>query len=119
MKLRTVQTHSAITLDALLDISDTQIIKVSADGFWILTWSKQTWTPIPNQPGWEQCEFKHECSGWGKPREFVAVRVEKEQKPSEQHELFQTTVWGDDSHICTETSTSPTFRDTSIPTSFG
>nr|VFJ87247.1 MAG: TIR domain-containing protein [Candidatus Kentron sp. H]VFJ88899.1 MAG: TIR domain-containing protein [Candidatus Kentron sp. H]VFJ95135.1 MAG: TIR domain-containing protein [Candidatus Kentron sp. H] len=119
LKLRTVQTHSAITLDALLDIGDAQIIEVSADGSRILTWSKQTWTPIPNQPGWEQCEFEHECSGWGKPREFVAVRVEKEQKPSEQQELFQTTVWGDDSYICTETSTSPTFRDTSIPTSFG
>ncbi len=50
---------------------------------------KQTWTPIPNHPGWEQCEFEHECAGWGKTRRFVAVRVEKEAKPSEQQELFE------------------------------
>ncbi|VFN05756.1 MAG: Transposase DDE domain group 1 [Candidatus Kentron sp. G] len=49
---------------------------------------KQVWTPIPNQPGWEQCEFEHECSGWGKPRRFVAVRVEEEKQPSKQQELF-------------------------------
>nr|VFJ65813.1 MAG: Transposase DDE domain group 1 [Candidatus Kentron sp. DK] len=64
---------------------------------------KQTWIPIPNQPGWEQCEFKHECAGWGESRRFVAVRVEKkEEKPSQQQELFQTKQYDYFCYVLTE-----------------
>ncbi len=49
---------------------------------------KQVWTSVAGQPGWEQCEFQHECSGWGRPRHFVAVRIEVEEKPSAQQKLL-------------------------------
>ena len=49
---------------------------------------KQTWTSVAGQPGWEQCEFQHECSGWEKSRHFVAVRIEVEEKPSAQQKLL-------------------------------
>lgn len=38
---------------------------------------QQEWPPVPDHPGWEQCEFQHEYSGWGKSRRFVAVRIKK------------------------------------------
>jgi hypothetical protein len=50
---------------------------------------KQEWTEIPDKPGWEQCVFQHECSGWGKSRRFVAVRSEQEEKPEAQLKLME------------------------------
>jgi len=50
---------------------------------------KQEWTEIPDKPGWEQCVFQHECSGWGKSRSFVAVRSEQEEKPEAQLKLME------------------------------
>ncbi len=49
---------------------------------------RQVWTEIPGQLGWEQCEFYHECSGWGKSRRFLAVRIEQKEKPGVQPRLF-------------------------------
>lgn len=35
---------------------------------------KQYWSPVPGQPGWEQCEFYYQANGWKTKRLFVAVR---------------------------------------------
>jgi hypothetical protein len=48
----------------------------------------QEWTSIPDNPGWEQCEFQHKCSSWEKTRRFVAVRVEQEEKPEAEPKLL-------------------------------
>lgn len=49
----------------------------------------QQWTPVKNQPGWEQCEFQHMCGTWNRSRRFVAVRqVNEEKTKSAQQNLF-------------------------------
>jgi hypothetical protein len=63
---------------------------------------KQDWTAIPGHPGWEQCEFYYACSGWGKTRHFVAVRIEQEDKPGAQPELFDINVYKYFCYVTTE-----------------
>lgn len=46
----------------------------------------QVWTAVPGKPGWEQCEFQYECSGWGILRRFVALRIEKKDDKKESQE---------------------------------
>ena len=36
---------------------------------------QQTWRKVRGQKGVEMTEFLHKCSGWKKPRRFVAIRV--------------------------------------------
>jgi len=85
------RSDSGFFVGSLLELLESRkhgyLVKVKLKNFKELM-GKQVWTPIPNQSGWEQCQFEHECSGWKKPRRFVAVRVEKEQAPSKQQELF-------------------------------
>jgi hypothetical protein len=63
---------------------------------------KQVWDPIPDHPGWEQCQFEHQCAGWKKARRFVAVRVEKEGKHSKQRELFESKCYDYFCYVSTE-----------------
>lgn len=34
----------------------------------------QTWSKVRNQSDYEQAQFKHKCNGWGKERQFLAIR---------------------------------------------
>ncbi|NBS27186.1 MAG: IS1380 family transposase, partial [Gammaproteobacteria bacterium] len=45
---------------------------------------KQNWKSIESHPGWECCEFQHQCGNWEKPRRFVAVRQRSQPKPKKQ-----------------------------------
>ncbi len=62
----------------------------------------QVWTPIPCQPGWEQCEFQHKCSGWGESRRFAAVRIEKEEKAGAQLTLLNVKCYDYFCYVTTE-----------------
>lgn len=63
---------------------------------------QQEWSSIDDQPGWEECEFQHECSGWGKPRHFVAVRIEVEEKPTAQRKLLDIKLYKYFCYVTTE-----------------
>lgn len=45
---------------------------------------KQSWQSITGQPGWESCEFQHQCGNWEQSRRFVAVRQQAAPKPKKQ-----------------------------------
>ncbi len=52
--------------------------------------TSQFWQPIAGQPGWEFCEFWHQCGTWDTTRRFVAVRQEKKKDPKDKRgELFE------------------------------
>jgi hypothetical protein len=54
------------------------------------------WRPSPNTDADEQCEFRYQPEGWKKAYRFVALRYEKERKPSpgvEQYQLFETSAY--------------------------
>lgn len=89
-------------LMALLDsLGHGYLIKVKLKGL-VSLMEKQDWTAIPGHPGWEQCEFYYACSGWGKTRHFVAVRIEQEDKPGAQPELFDINVYEYFCYVTTE-----------------
>ena len=78
----------------LLDLLDTKghgyLIKVNLKNL-IPLLTGQNWTPIKNQPDWEQCEFQHSCGGWSRSRRFVAVRMKKPKKvTTAQSDLWET-----------------------------
>ena len=76
-------------LDLLEKYGHGYLIKVKLKGLKQLLMAQQ-WTPIPKQPGWEQCVFMHQCGTWSKARLFMAVRREKPTKASPQGTLFET-----------------------------
>lgn len=63
-------------LEFLESLGHGYLIKVKLKNLVALL-ARQIWTAVPGQPGWEQCVFYHECSGWGKSRRFVAVRIKQ------------------------------------------
>lgn len=75
-------------LDLLEKYGHGYLIKVKLKGLKQLLMAQQ-WTPIPKQPGWEQCVFMHQCGTWSKARLFMAVRREKPTKASPQGSLFE------------------------------
>ena len=58
------------------------LIKVKLKGLNALL-DRQDWQTIHGQPGWQQCEFTHQCNRWSRVRRFLAVR-RLQQKP-EKH----------------------------------
>ena len=54
----------------------------------------QHWAAIQGQPGWEQCEFQHECGGWSRSRRFTAIRMRKPKK----EDMPQSDLWGTEEH---------------------
>jgi len=50
---------------------------------------QQTWLPVHGKPGWEECEFFYTCHGWKKARRFLALRQERDEKPSPQRKLLE------------------------------
>ena len=49
------------------------LIKVKLKGLTSLL-DQQSWQEIDKAPGWQQCEFIHQCGTWSRGRRFVAVR---------------------------------------------
>jgi hypothetical protein len=65
---------------ALFDLLDQYghgyLVKVKLKGLNELLYA-QSWEPVLDTPGWEQCSFWHRCSTWSVSRRFVAVRRER------------------------------------------
>ena len=69
------------------------LIKVKLKGLASLL-DKQSWQTIPHCPGWQQCEFTHQCGTWSRRRRFVAVRqLKKSSCDSPQKALFTDPVY--------------------------
>ncbi|HIP83159.1 MAG TPA: IS1380 family transposase [Desulfocapsa sulfexigens] len=75
-------------LDLLEKYGHGYLIKVSFKGLNKLLIAQQ-WTPVPGQPGWEQCTFIHQCAPWSTGRLFMAVRLEKPADPDAPATLFE------------------------------
>jgi len=75
-------------LDLLEKYGHGYLIKVSFKGLNKLLIAQQ-WTPVPGQPGWEQCTFIHQCAPWSAARLFMAVRLEKPADPDAPATLFE------------------------------
>jgi hypothetical protein len=72
---------SGFFVGALMDLLDLRghgyLIKVKLRNLAQLM-AQQYWTPVRNQPGWEQCEFQYRANDWTQARFFVAVRCRKD-----------------------------------------
>ena len=78
------------------------LIKVKLKGLAALM-DQQSWRPISNCPGWQQCEFAHQCGSWSRSRRFVAVRrLKKEQHGNAQETLFHDPVYDFFCYVTTE-----------------
>ena len=60
-------------LDLLEDRGCLYLIKVKMKNLETLL-SGKTWKKIRNVAGFESTEFEYQCTGWSKPRRFVAIR---------------------------------------------
>ncbi len=73
-----VRADSAFFDGALLDLLESKdcqyLIKVNLRGLTALL-EKQSWRKIAGRPGYESTKFEYKCTGWSKPRTFVAVRL--------------------------------------------
>lgn len=69
--------------DFLESKRSTYIVKVNLKGLVSLLES-QSWRKAKNKPGYETAEFTYACTGWKKPRRFVAVRevIESQANPN-------------------------------------
>ena len=78
------------------------LIKVKLKGLAGLL-DKQAWHAVPNTPGWQQCEFIHQCGTWSRGRRFVAVRrLKKEKNDSIQAQLLTEPVYDYFCYVTTE-----------------
>lgn len=88
-----VRADSAFFDGALLDLLESKgcqyLIKVNLRGLTALL-EKQSWRKIAGRPGYESAKFEYKCSGWSKPRTFVAVRLLTEEM-AEEGALFEST----------------------------
>ena len=64
------------------------LIKVKLKGLVSLL-ETQKWQKVKGQPGWEGCEFSHQCETWSTSRKFMAVRREKEEELKGMATLFE------------------------------
>lgn len=51
--------------------------------------ASQHWVAVSGHPGWEQCEFRHQCGTWSKSRQFVALRQAQTPEATAQPLLFE------------------------------
>jgi hypothetical protein len=77
------------------------LIKVKLKGLASLL-DKQDWQAIPKCPGWEQCEFLHQCGQWSRPRRFVAVRRPATVDNGPQKSLLTEPVYVSFCYVTTE-----------------
>jgi Transposase DDE domain. len=73
-------------LALLEDLGHGYLVKVKLRNL-VSLMAKQVWSPVLDHPGWEQCEFLHECEGWGKARLFLALRIEKQDDEAQKRLL--------------------------------
>jgi len=73
-----VRADSAFFNGVFLDLLESKgalyLVKVKMKNLTTLL-SGQKWGKVKNMPGFEASEFEYKCSGWTKPRRFVAVRI--------------------------------------------
>ena len=100
-----VRADSGYFVGALLDLLDAYghgyLIKVKLKNLVALL-TRQQWTAIAGQPGWEQCTFDYRCGDWKITRRFVAVRQRQPQKESPQLDLLETTEYDYFCYVTTE-----------------
>jgi hypothetical protein len=100
-----VRADSGYFVGALLDLLDAYghgyLIKVKLKNLVALL-TRQQWTAIAGQPGWEQCTFDYRCGEWKITRRFVAVRQRQPQKESPQLDLLETTEYDYFCYVTTE-----------------
>ena len=78
------------------------LIKVKLKGLAALL-DQQSWQSVSNNPGWQQCEFIHQCGTWSCGRRFVAVRCsKKERNDNAQETLFTDPVYDYFCYVTTE-----------------
>ena len=78
------------------------LIKVKLKGLAGLL-DQQAWHAVPNTPGWQQCEFIHQCGSWSRGRRFVAVRrLKREDNDSIQAQLLTEPVYDYFCYVTTE-----------------
>ena len=75
-------------LDFLEERGHGYLIKVKLKGLVSLL-ETQKWQKVKGQPGWEGCEFSHQCKTWRRSRKFMAVRREKEEELKGMATLFE------------------------------
>jgi hypothetical protein len=89
-----VRADSGYFVGALLDLLDAYghgyLIKVKLKNLSALL-TRQQWTAIAGQPGWEQCTFDYRCGDWQATRGLVAVRQPLPKEESPQLDLLETT----------------------------
>jgi hypothetical protein len=56
-------------LEFLDELGHGYLIKVKLKNLLSLM-EQQNWTSVRNQPGWEQCEFEYQATGWYQARFF-------------------------------------------------
>jgi hypothetical protein len=89
-------------MDWLDQNSHGYLIKVKLKGLVPLL-DKQCWQVISHSPGWEQCEFSHQCAKWSYARHFVAVRrLRKVTDDSPQKSLINEPVYDYFCYVTTE-----------------
>lgn len=103
-----VRADSGYFVGALLDLLDAYghgyLIKVKFKNL-IALLTRQQWTAIAGQPGWEQCTFDYRCGEWKVSRRFVAVRQRQPRKESPQLDLLETTEYDYFCYVTTEALT--------------
>jgi hypothetical protein len=103
-----VRADSGYFVGALVDLLDAYghgyLIKVKLKNLVALL-TRQQWTAIVGQPGWEQCTFDYRCGDWQATRRFVAVRQPLPKEESPQFDLLETTVYDYFCYVTTESLT--------------
>lgn len=103
-----VRADSGYFVGALLDLLDAYghgyLIKVKLKNL-IALLTRQQWTAIAGQPGWEQCTFDYHCGDWQATRRFVAVRQPLLKEESPQLDLLETTNYDYFCYVTTEALT--------------
>lgn len=103
-----VRADSGYFVGALLDLLDAYghgyLIKVKLKNLVALL-TRQQWTAIVGQPGWEQCTFDYRCGEWKVTRHFVAVRRRLPKEEGPQLDLLETTEYDYFCYVTTEALT--------------
>lgn len=103
-----VRADSGYFVGALLDLLDAYghgyLIKVKLKNLVALL-TRQQWTAIVGQPGWEQCTFDYRCGEWKVTRRFVAVRRRLPKEEGPQLDLLETTEYDYFCYVTTEALT--------------
>ena len=103
-----IRADSGYFVGALLDLLESYghgyLIKVKLKNLRAVL-TRQQWTALAGQPGWEQCTFTYRCAEWKATRRFVAVRQQQPKQASPQLELLEMTEHAYFCYVTTEALT--------------